>query len=255
MSMEPASPSLPGKPATASSRTASVCEPRVSHSVCDSHLSLGTFVHPRSFLLFYYSNHSSPPVVLSISVLPLMHEHLGLNLGTSGPSQSGTANLPSPPQSQHQQAGPSRAPPPSAAPPGAAALGRSGPPPADPPSSRTAPSSSNTAAASSSVSSSALHPPPAGRAAPIPDAQIIAQQAADLAALRTKLSQLEAARPMASQARAAPPPPLAPPVLFANPEVIDRARDAALAAKDGDKKLTLPRIIPGFKANSLDIRK
>ena len=127
--MEPASPSLPGKPATASSRTASVCEPRVSHSVCDSHLSLGTFVHPRSFLLFYYSNHSSPPVVLSISVLPLMHEHLGLNLGTSGPSQSGTANLPSPPQSQHQQAGPSRAPPPSAAPPGAAALGRSGPPP------------------------------------------------------------------------------------------------------------------------------
>ena len=56
------------EPATASSRTASVCEPRVSHSVCDSHLSLGTFVHPRSFLLFYYSNHSSPPVVLSISV-------------------------------------------------------------------------------------------------------------------------------------------------------------------------------------------
>ena len=37
--------------------------------------------------------------------------------------------------------------------------------------------------------------------------------------------------------------------------MIDRARDAALAAKDGDKKLTLPRIIPGFKANSLDIRK
>ena len=48
---------------------------------------------------------------------------------------------------------------------------------------------------------------------------------------------------------------LVPPVLFANPEVIDRARDAAIAAKDGNKKLSLPEMIPGFKANSLDIRK
>ena len=92
-------------------------------------------------------------------------------------------------------------------------------------------------------------------ATPIPDAQIIAQQAAELATLWTRLSQLKATRPVPPQAITAPPPSLVPPVLFANPEVIDRARDAALAAKDSNKKLSLPEIMPGFKANSLDIRK
>ena len=184
-----------------------------------------------------------------------MHEHLGLNFGMSAPSQSSTANLPSPPQTQQQQAGPSHPLPPATAPPGATALGRPGPPPASSSSSRTSPSSGITTATSSSIANSAQCSPPASGAAPIPDAQIVAQQAAELAALQTRLSQLEAARPVAPQAMAAPPPSLVPPILFTNPEVIDRARDAAVATKDSDKKLLLPEIIPGFKVNSLDICK
>jgi hypothetical protein len=35
--------------------------------------------------------------------------------------------------------------------------------------------------------------------------------------------------------------------------VVNRARDAALATKDGDKKLSLLDIVPVFKANSLDV--
>jgi hypothetical protein len=45
-----------------------------------------------------------------------------------------------------------------------------------------------------------------------------------------------------------------PPVLFADQGTIDRARAAAAASKDNDKKPSLPEIIPGFKANPLDIR-
>ena len=229
---------------------------RVFSTLCLLLSSLTRYIRASSLIpLFYYSSQSSPPAVFLVSTLPLMHEHLSLNFGTSAPSQSGTANLPSPPQTQHQQASPSCAPPPATAPPGATALGCSGPPPASSSSSHTSPSSGITAATSSSVLNSAQHPPPASRAAPVPDAQIVAQQAAKLAALRTRLSQLKAARPIAPQAMAAPLPSLVPPVLFANLEVIDRARDAALAAKDGDKKLLLPEIIPGFKANSLNIHK
>jgi hypothetical protein len=59
---------------------------------------------------------------------------------------------------------------------------------------------------------------------------------------------------------AAPPapavaPPPVPPVLFVDQATIDRARAAATALNDGNKKTTLPEVVPGFKANSLDIRK
>ena len=37
-------------------------------------------------------------------------------------------------------------------------------------------------------------------------------------------------------------------------DTIDRARAAAITSKDGDKKPSLPDVIPGFKANSLDVR-
>jgi len=43
-------------------------------------------------------------------------------------------------------------------------------------------------------------------------------------------------------------------VLFADPEAMNKARAATIAARDSDKKLSLPDIIPGFKANSLDVR-
>jgi len=42
-------------------------------------------------------------------------------------------------------------------------------------------------------------------------------------------------------------------VLFVDQITIDKAQEAAITAKDGDKKPSLPDIIPGFKANSLDI--
>jgi hypothetical protein len=90
-------------------------------------------------------------------------------------------------------------------------------------------------------------------APPLPDARVIEQQAAELAALRAQLAQLGAVRG-GDPPRNAPAPAPGLPVLFANPEAVDRARAAAVAARDGDKKPALPDIVPGFKANSLDVR-
>ena len=75
------------------------------------------------------------------------------------------------------------------------------------------------------------------------------QRATEAAALRAQLAQLEADRIDDPPQAGAPPP-----VLFVNQSAIDRARDAAIAARDGDKKPSLPDIVPGFKANSLDVR-
>jgi hypothetical protein len=81
----------------------------------------------------------------------------------------------------------------------------------------------------------------------------VERQAAELTALRAQLAQLRAGRGE-DPPRAVVAPPYIPPVLFIGQEAVDRARDAAIAAKDGDKKLSLPDIVPGFKANSLDVR-
>ena len=141
---------------------------RVFSTLCLLLSSLARYIRASSLIpLFYYSSQSSPPAVLLVSTLPVMHRHISLNFGTSAPSQSGTANLPSSPQTQHQQAGPSCAPPPATAPPGAAALGCSGPPPANSSSSHTSLLSGITPTTSSSVSNSAHCPSPASRAAPI----------------------------------------------------------------------------------------
>ena len=92
----------------------------------------------------------------------------------------------------------------------------------------------------------AAHAPP-----PLPGADFIEQQAAELAALRTQLAQLVAVQG-GNPPRVAPHP--VPPVLFADPEAVDRARAAAATAREADKKPPLPDIVPGFKANALDIR-
>jgi hypothetical protein len=86
---------------------------------------------------------------------------------------------------------------------------------------------------------------------PLPEARIIEQQAAELAILRARLAQQEGERNNNPQLGVPAP---AQPVLFADPQVVDRARAAAIAARDGDKKPSLPDIVPGFKANSLDVR-
>jgi len=67
-------------------------------------------------------------------------------------------------------------------------------------------------------------------------------------ALRAWLAQLEAAEVPHLLLR------LFPLFCFVEPDMIDRARAAAIATKDGDKKPSLPDVIPGFKANSLDVR-
>jgi hypothetical protein len=95
----------------------------------------------------------------------------------------------------------------------------------------------------------ARSPPIAGQPAPFPPAAD--QRMVELAALRARIAQLEAAQP-AEPCDVNVQPSL--PVLFTDPETVDRARSAAVAAKGDDKKAPLPDIVPGFKANSLDVR-
>jgi hypothetical protein len=47
--------------------------------------------------------------------------------------------------------------------------------------------------------------------------------------------------------------PHQPVQLFADPKEIDRAREAAAEAGAAEKKVVLPEVIPGFKANSLEL--
>jgi len=49
------------------------------------------------------------------------------------------------------------------------------------------------------------------------------------------------------------PDPLA--ALFADPATVDRARATAAAAHGDSKKVALPDLVPGFKANPLDASK
>ena len=91
--------------------------------------------------------------------------------------------------------------------------------------------------------------------------QNLAQQAAELAALCMRISQLKAARQLPPQPIATPiAPPVAAPVaaliplvLFVQPEVVNKVKEATLAARESDKKITLPKIVPSFKASPLDI--
>jgi hypothetical protein len=69
--------------------------------------------------------------------------------------------------------------------------------------------------------------------------------ATELAALCACIAVLEAVPPAA--------PVLLP--MFADREHVDRTRAAITDVKDGDKKPTLPNVIPSFKANALNIRK
>ena len=200
-----------------------------------------------------------------------MVQHLGLNLSNLGSGPSGTSGLQSPPQTQHQQqqlqqqqqeqpglTQPLRQP-------GQPILGAANPTPPN----RSAPAAPpqpevrlpnpqipalgipapNRAAADAP----AQPPAPAIRALPVPDAQIITQQAAELVTLCARLAQLEAGAGGIPQRNVAAPPPIAP-VLFANQGAIDRARAAAVVANESDKKPSLPDIVLGFKANSLDVR-
>lgn len=150
-------------------------------------------------------------------------------------------SLPSPPQTQqqqHQQASPSWTPPP----PPPSATGAIPPIPAGSPKSNIAPP--------------AHAPPPSNSIpGPLPAAgrHVLAQQAAEITALCTWIGQLKAVRQLLSQADIAPAPASAPPVLFVQLDVVNKAREAALATWDSNKKLLLPKIILGFKASSLDI--
>jgi hypothetical protein len=74
----------------------------------------------------------------------------------------------------------------------------------------------------------------------------------DVAALLSRIAQLEHEQTL----RAAQPielPPKAPaPTLFASPEEVERARAAIIEAKKDEPKVSLPDVVPGFKANPLD---
>jgi hypothetical protein len=73
-----------------------------------------------------------------------------------------------------------------------------------------------------------------------------------VAALLSRIAQLEHEQAV----RAAQPierPPKAPaPTLFASPEEVERARAAIIEAKRDEPKVSLPDVVPGFKANPLD---
>ncbi|KAG2741741.1 hypothetical protein P692DRAFT_201810116 [Suillus brevipes Sb2] len=99
-------------------------------------------------------------------------------------------------------------------------------------------------------------PAPAGTTSapspPNPPTASPSQQMVDVAALLSRIAQLEHEQAL----RAAQPielPPKAPaPTLFASPEEVERARAAIVEAKKDEPKVSLPNVVPGFKANPLD---
>ena len=191
-----------------------------------------------------------------------MHQHLGLNLDNPGSSAS-TSGLQTPPvtqqqQHQHLQHQPQQQPQPQQQQQHQQQQ-QQPQPQQQPQQQRQQPQPQqlqqqlpgNPAAQIPAEGRPAQLPAPDLQAPPLPEARIIEQQAAELATLRAQLAQLAAARD-GEPPREVPAP--APPVLFADPDAINRARAAAITAKDGDKKQSLPDIVPGFKANSLDVR-
>ncbi|KAG1790474.1 hypothetical protein EV424DRAFT_925814 [Suillus variegatus] len=99
--------------------------------------------------------------------------------------------------------------------------------------------------------------PPAAQVAapavaqPDPAAQ---RRLAERAALQARLLQLDT-----EEANGAQPPANAPPIpplaLFADPATVEQARATAAALHVESKKISLPDLIPGFKANPLDASK
>jgi hypothetical protein len=77
---------------------------------------------------------------------------------------------------------------------------------------------------------------------------------AELTALRARIAQIEAGIQQ-QPTQATRNLQVQPPVLHANPEAVELARRAVAASKDAEKKLSLPDIVPGFKASSLNIHK
>lgn len=173
------------------------------------------------------------------------HQHLNLNFGNSGPASAGPSGLRTPPGTQQQQQQQSGGAPAEQAAPG---VNTQNPPQAPAPPAP-APAAGNPIAREPNNAEPAQ--PPAPDAPPLPEARIIEQQAAELTVLRARLAQQEGERNGDPQLGVPAP---AQPVLFADPHVVDRARATAIAARDGDKKPSLPDIVPGFKANSLDVR-
>ena len=184
----------------------------------------------------------------------MTYQHLNLNLDDSGPS-SRTTGLQSPPQTQQQQQqrpqqqqqqhpqqpqqhlGP---------PPGHAPPQPDHPPPPD----EHIPNRPEVPAPGVPAPANPICAPVQPPADP---PRVIDQHTTELAALRARIAQLERDADRAPP-RPATPPRYVPPVLFADQDTIDRARAAAVASRDSDRKLSLPEIIPGFKASPLDIR-
>ncbi|KAG2034920.1 hypothetical protein BDR03DRAFT_1001311 [Suillus americanus] len=81
---------------------------------------------------------------------------------------------------------------------------------------------------------------PSAPSPPNPPATAPMQQTVDVAALLSRIAQLE-------QEQAAPAP-----TLFASPEEVERARAAIIEAKKDEPKVSLPDVVPGFKANPLN---
>ncbi|KAG1872301.1 hypothetical protein DFJ58DRAFT_836880 [Suillus subalutaceus] len=95
---------------------------------------------------------------------------------------------------------------------------------------------------------SSVHPGPPNAVQPVPTSQ---HRLAERAALQARLRKLDA-----EDADILVPPvnsPSAPlPAMFANPAVVDQARVAAVAPHMDLKKISLPDLVPNFKASPLD---
>ncbi|KAG2135440.1 hypothetical protein DEU56DRAFT_948938 [Suillus clintonianus] len=90
-------------------------------------------------------------------------------------------------------------------------------------------------------------PSPQAHPAPAP-----VQQAVDIAALLAHIAQLEQEQTARATQPAEPSSRTIPPTLFVSPEEVEKARAAVVAARKDESKVTLPEIVPGFKANPLD---
>ncbi|KAG2034919.1 hypothetical protein BDR03DRAFT_1001310 [Suillus americanus] len=93
---------------------------------------------------------------------------------------------------------------------------------------------------------------PSAPSPPNPPAAAPMQQTVDVAALLSRITQLKQEQAV----RTAQPIELLPkapaPTLFALPEEVERARAAIIEAKKDKPKVSLPDVVPGFKANPLD---
>ncbi|KAG1717737.1 hypothetical protein EDB19DRAFT_2047237 [Suillus lakei] len=85
-----------------------------------------------------------------------------------------------------------------------------------------------------------------------PPAAAPAQQTVDVAALLSRIAQLEQGQAERTAQPVELPPKALTPTLFASPEEVERARAAIIAAKKDKPRVSLPDVVPGYKANPLD---